>query len=94
MKSISNNGQGTSWNLFSRGEFSTDYIKSYIDKNYGIYDLSFLEDESTTVESNVENIDKLKTYLNSNKSDEVGFTDGYPFNNLSWIQNNLSNGHN
>ena len=92
MKSISNNGQGTSWNLFSRGEFSTDYIKSYIDKNYGIYDLSFLEDESTTVESNVENIDKLKTYLSSNKSDEVGFTDGYPFNNLSWVQNNLSNG--
>ena len=94
MKSVSNNGQGKSWNLFARGQFATDYIKSYLDKSYGIYDLSFLEDETTTVESNVENIDKLKTYLKSNNSDELGFTDGYPFNNLSWIKKNLSNGSN
>ena len=94
MKSISNNGQGVNWNLFARGEFSTPYIKSYIDKDFGIYDLSFLEGDSTTVESNVENIEKLEKYLNANYSDELTFTDGYPFNNLTWLQNNISEGSN
>jgi hypothetical protein len=92
MKSISNNGQGTNWNLYSRGEFTTPYIKSYLENDYGIYDLSYLEGDSTTVESNVENIDKLEKYLKANYSDEMSFSDGYPFNNLLWIQNNLSEG--
>ena len=92
MKSISNNGQGISWNLFSRGEFTTPYIKSYIENDYGIYDLSYLDGDTTTVESNVENIDKLEKYLKSNYSDEVSFSDGYPFSNLSWVQENLSMG--
>ena len=92
MKSISNDGEGASWNLLSRGEFTTPYIKSYLENDYGIYDLSYLEGDTTTVESSVENIDKLKKYLKENYSDEMSFSDGYPFNNLSWIQKNLSQG--
>lgn len=92
MKSISNNGQGVNWNLFSRGEFTTSYIKSYLENDYGIYDLTYLEGDTTSVESNVDNIDKLKKYLKSNGSDEISFSDGYPFNNLSWVQKNLSEG--
>ena len=92
MKSISNNGQGVNWNLFARGEFTTQYIKSYIDKDFGIYDLSFLEGDTTSVESNVENYEKLEKYLSGNASDELGFTDGYPFNNINWIKENVSEG--
>ena len=73
MKSISNNGQGVNWNLFARGEFTTQYIKSYIDKDFGIYDLSFLEGDTTSVESNVENYEKLEKYLSGNASDELRF---------------------
>jgi len=93
MQSISNNGQGINWNLFARGEFTTPYMKSYIKNDYGIYDLDYLDD-ATTVEANVEDIDKLENYLKSNYSDELTFTDGYPFNNLNWVQKNLSAGSN
>ncbi len=92
MKNISNNGEGLNWNLFIRGEFTTPYIKNLISKNYGIYKLSYLNGDSTTVESNVESIEKLKKYIKSDYSSELTFTDGYPFNSLIWVKNNLSKG--
>jgi len=91
MKGVSNNGQGINWNLFSRGEFTTPYMKSYMNNDYGIYDIDYLDD-ATTVEANVEDINKLEDYLKSNYSDELTFTDGYPFGDLNWIQKNLSDG--
>lgn len=91
MEGVSNNGQGINWNLFSRGEFTTPYMKSYMNNDYGIYDIDYLDD-ATTVEANVEDINKLEDYLKSNYSDELTFTDGYPFGDLNWIQKNLSDG--
>jgi len=93
MRSISNNGQGLNWNLFIRGDFTTPYIKNLITKNYGIYKLSYLNGDSTTVESNVDSIEKLKKYIKSDYSSELTFTDGYPFNKLSWVKNNISKGN-
>lgn len=91
LKSISNNGMGTNWNLAIRGEYVTPYIKTYIQKDFGIYNLSYLDGDSS-VDGNVESTEKLKTYLKSNISNDLTFTDGYPFNNLNWIKNNVSKG--
>lgn len=93
MLNISNNGQGQSWNLFRRGDFTTPYIKSLIKQDFGVYKLSYLEGNSIKVSSSSESSNKLIKYLNSNQSDELTFTDGYPFNNLDWLQNNLSEGN-
>jgi len=92
MKSISNNGQGINWNLYIRGEYSTPYIKGLLEKDFGIYNISYLLGDTTTSNSSVSSTDKLKKYLSSNYSNDLTFSDGYPFNKLSWIKNNISEG--
>ena len=93
LKSISNNGVGVNWNLFRRGNFVTPYIKTYLEKDFGIYNISYLDGDSSPVDSNVETTEKLKTYLKANYSDDLTFVDGYPFNNLQWLKSNLSQGN-
>ena len=92
MYSISNNGNGENWNLYNRGYFTKTYIKNVIEKSYGIYKLSYLDDGSVAVSTSPASIEKLKKYLKSNYSDELTFTDGYPFNDITWVQNNASKG--
>lgn len=89
LKSVSNNG---SWNLYLRDEYVTPYIKNSVEKDYGIYNSSFISDYGTSVEGSTESKEKLDKFLISNQSDEIGFLDKYPFTNLSWIKSNLSNG--
>lgn len=93
LKSISNNGVGVNWNLYDRGNYVTPYIKTYIEKDFGIYNISYLEGDSSSVDSNVETTEKLKKYLKANYSDDLTFVDGYPFNNLNWLKSNLSQGN-
>lgn len=93
MRNISNNGEGQYWNLFKRGFFATPYIKELLEKDFGLYDMSYMNGDSTKVESQTKSVEKLKNYLENNSSNELTFTDGYPFNNLSWIQKNISKGN-
>lgn len=92
MKSISNNGQGEFWNLFVRGNYTTPYLKSLIDRDFGVYKMSYLDGNSVSVEASTQSSEKLTNYIKSNQSDELTFSDGYPFNNLSWLQKNISQG--
>ena len=93
LKSISNDGVGVNWNLYKRGNYVTPYIKSYIEKDFGIYNISYLEGDGSSVDSNVETTEKLEKYLKANYSDDLTFVDGYPFNNLDWLKSNLSQGN-
>ena len=94
MRSISNNGQGTNWNLHIRGKSTTPYISGLLEKDFGLYNESYLDGNTTVVTTNSESSKKLIEYLKTNQSDELTFLDGYPFNNLTWINKNLSNGKN
>jgi len=89
LKSMSYN---SSWQIFNRDFFVKDYIKNLIEKDYGIYNDSYISEDTVSVDASTESIDKLKKFLKSNNSDEVGFLDKFPFNDIEWIKNNLSNG--
>ena len=90
IQSISNNG---SFNLLIRNEYVTPYIKNSVKNSYGIYNTSYITENPTTVEGSTDSSDKLKKYLKSNISNENGFLDKYPFTNLNWVKNNLSEGN-
>lgn len=91
LNSISYSG---SWNLYERDEYVTNYIKELVTLDYGIYDVDYIYSSSVDIINGGEEIEKLKKYLNSNKSNQVTFLDTYPFTNLNWVQNNLSLGKN
>ena len=93
LRSISNNGQGTSWAQFSRDEFVTPYIKNYIEKDFEIYSIDTIQTDSVSVQNSETSISKIKNYLNDSKSNELSFLDVYPFTSVSWLKNNLSNGN-
>lgn len=82
-----------SWQLLSRDEYVTDYIKGLLQKDYGIYNSSYMNDDTVSIDGNTESVDKLKNFLKSSHSDELGFLDKFPFNNLNWLKNNLSKGN-
>lgn len=83
---------GGSWNMFVRDEYITPYIKNSLKKDYGLYNSSFISDYSTSVEGSTESVEKLRKYLKSNKSNDISFLDKYPFTDLNWLKNNLSEG--
>lgn len=82
------------WSLFERDEFVNSYIKNLVDNNFGIYKESFIDTESISVESDIESTNNLKSFFNSEESGKKTFLDTYPFTNLSYIKDNLSNGIN
>ena len=92
LRNISNNGQGTSWSQFSRDEFVTPYIKNYIEKDFEIYSTDTISPKSVSIQNSETSIDKIKKYLKDTSSNEMSFLDVYPFTDLNWINNNLSDG--
>jgi hypothetical protein len=92
MRSISNNGQGAYWNQHTRGIFATPYIRSLVEKSFGVYNNSYLNTTSTKVNSDTNTKTKLIDYLKSNQSDQLTFLDSYPYDNLNWVKKNLSEG--
>ena len=96
LRSISNNGEGESYQKFIRGYYSTPYITSLTSNDYKIYGNSIFtklqdasENQLKVQESQISNV---KNYITSSSSNEFQFTDTYPFNNLEWIKNNTANG--
>jgi hypothetical protein len=94
LRNISNNGQGASWSQFSRDEFVTPYIKNYIEKDFEIYSIDTIQTNSVAIQNSETSVNKIKNYLKDTSSNEMSFLDVYPFTNVSWLKNNLSNGNN
>jgi len=93
---ISNQGQGESWQTFSRGEFVTPYLKNDAANPNVIYNgsiFSSLKSQPSVSLSNANNITNINKYLsNSSVSNEFDFVDTYPFTNFSWVKTNMANG--
>ena len=93
---ISNQGQGESWQTFSRGEFVTPYLKNDAANPNVIYNgsiFSSLKSQPSVSLSNANNITNINKYLsNSSVSNEFDFVDTYPVTNFPWVKTNMANG--
>lgn len=92
LRSVSGNGQGQRWALFERDLYTSTAVKSLIDTQNGIY--KFSDDDVNRIQSEPadESQDNLKEYIVSPLTNELTFTDVYPYTNLTWITNNFSSG--
>ena len=88
----SSNGQGTYWNEKIRDIYTNINIKSLVENDFGLYNIDSLNSNSTDVDGVDASLDKLTKYLENSDSNDGGFLDTFPFNNLDWLRNNLSNG--
>jgi hypothetical protein len=92
LKSGSNNGQGVLWNQKIRDIFTNITVNSAVKNDFGIYSIDSLNSNSTNVDGIADSLNKLEEYLRGSDSNVVDFLDVFPFNNLGWLKNNLSNG--
>ena len=90
--SISNNGQGSYYSRKVRDIFTQNYIKGYIDMDFGVYSIESMNTNSTEIMSSTESVKDLETYITGTSSNATTLMDVYPFNNLSWLQKNVSKG--
>jgi hypothetical protein len=85
--------------------FSTNNFKTYQSNNFvttdiinelkienSVYSIDSISSSSPTVVGGVDIADKIKTYLKSTQSNKLSFLDTFPFNNLSWLQTNMTDG--
>jgi len=93
LKSTSQNGQGTNWNLFKRNEYVTDRIKVMLENPNRVYSIETLNNgKSTNSSSDGDAIAKLRNLLANSLTNTSSFLDTYPFGDLQWIQENMANG--
>lgn len=90
--SISNNGEGSYYARKSRDIFTQDYIKGYMDVDFGIYSIESMNSNSMEIVSSVDSVKDLEQYITSSSSNATTLMDVYPFNNLIWLQKNTSKG--
>ena len=90
LRESSNQGTGPSWQQLIRGIFTSDYLRTITEKDYGILPSSYLKPGADTTSQNVESFDKISEYIKSSISNETDITDLYPFASNAWNKNNLS----
>jgi hypothetical protein len=95
LRHISNNGIGQSWQNFIRGIYNTSYIKNKVNNS----SFEFLNRDILTKNSVAQPLvslpeeTKMVEFIsNSTTTNKSNFTDLYPFTNLIWDKENLSNG--
>lgn len=95
MKTISNNGNGESWQKYIRSLYKTEYIENLIKTQNGVYSIDTLIGETyKNISANNPNVKNLTDYLKNTESSKLNFLDTYPLTNLKWISSNISNGKN
>ena len=92
LSSISNGGQGSFWARKSRDIYTQNYIKGYVDVDFGIYSIESMSTSSTDLISSVESIKQLEDYISGTSSNATTLMDVFPFNNLNWLQKNVADG--
>ena len=95
LRHISNDGTGQSWQNFIRGIFNTSYIKNKVNNSsFEFLNRDILTKNSATqpLVSLPEETKMVEFISNSTTTNKSNFTDLYPFTNLIWNKENLSNG--
>ena len=92
LSSISNNGQGSYYSKKVRDIFTQNYIKGYTESDFGIYSIESVLPNSKEVVASTDSVNQLIEYITGTSSNDLTFLDVFPFTNLTWEQNNLSNG--
>jgi hypothetical protein len=92
MKKISSNGQGDSWQTYLRSLFKTEYIENMLKVQDEIYSIDTLSSRSIKVSSDQPLVTNLTDYLKSTDSSKINTLDTYPFTNVSWLKENVSDG--
>ena len=90
--SISNNGQGSFFARKSRDIYTQNYIKGYVDIDFGVYSQESMNTNSVEVIASTESVKDLESYITGTSSNATTLMDVYPFNNLDWLQKNISKG--
>jgi hypothetical protein len=90
LRSISNNGTGTSWQQFIRGEFTSEYLRTITNNDFAILNNSFIKSKPTT-NKNIQTLSNLSNYIKSSTSTQTNILDVYPFVNVDWQNKNLAN---
>lgn len=90
--SISNNGEGSYFARKVRDIYTQNYIKGYVEHDFGIYSQESMNTNSVEVISSTESVKDLETYITGTSSNATTLMDVYPFNNLKWLKENISNG--
>lgn len=95
LRHISNDGTGQSWQNFIRGIFNTSYIKNKVNNSSFEFINRDILTKNTVAQPLVSltNETKMVEFIsNSTTTNKGNFTDLYPFTNLTWNKENLSNG--
>jgi hypothetical protein len=96
LKTISNLGEGESYQKFIRGYYSTPYITNYSKNDFKIFDTPIFTKLNSAGENNlkIEKIDDLNGHIDSVEAEKFDFLDTFPFTNSSWVQSYMSDGEN
>lgn len=92
MKKISSNGQGDSWQTYLRSLFKTEYIENMLKVQDEIYSIDTLSSRSIKVSSDQPLVTNLTDYLKHTDSSKINTLDTYPFTNVTWLKDNMSDG--
>ena len=92
MKKISSNGQGDSWQTYLRSLFKTEYIENMLKVQDEIYSIDTLSSRSIKVSSDQPLVTNLTDYLKHTDSSKINTLDTYPFTNITWLKDNMSDG--
>lgn len=92
MKKVSNNGQGELWQFYLRNNYVTPYLETLVSNPNEIYSIDTLSNRTVEVSSKLELAKNLVDYIASSDSSQKTPLETYPFTNLNWLKNNLSNG--
>jgi hypothetical protein len=90
LRRISNNGTGTSWQQFIRGEFTSEYLRTITNNDFAILNSSFIKSRPTT-NKNIQSLSNLSNYIKSSTSTQTNIMDVYPFVSVDWQNKNLAN---
>lgn len=92
LQNISNGGNGPSWNLHIRDNYTTNYIRNYAENSFGLYPLNTWWD-SPDIDLAQESQEKLQTFLKDGQTNDLSLVDVYPFTSQSWLKSNMANGN-
>ena len=92
MKSISNDGQGESWQRYIRDFYNTEYLINELKNDNEIYSIDTISSESKKISADLPLVKNVKEFLKDSQTSEKNTLDTYPFTDLTWLKENMANG--
>lgn len=95
LESFSNGGLGESWNNYQYGIFNTRYIRNLTDNaQFQILDINLFNQTQSKPLVSLEKEKDIKEFVDGKSSNILDVTDTFPFTNLNWCKQYLTNGEN